>query len=89
MSSIGTRECDPRGAEPHPALDLPENPILRAFFQILCCIAVSQMSLDHWQNTTDEEWKEHTKAMSQRYQNSNITVSLYYMYYNHIFIAEA
>jgi len=95
MSSFGTKESDPRGAEPHPALglpascQLPKNPILRVLFEILCFMAVSQMSLDHWQNTTNEEWKEHTKVMSQRFQNSNITVSLYYMYYNHIFIAEA
>ncbi|KAG1749039.1 uncharacterized protein EDB91DRAFT_1079142 [Suillus paluster] len=54
----------------------PKNSILRLGFQILCIIAVSQKSLDHWNDTRNSEWKEHVKMMVNRFQNSNVTAGL-------------
>ncbi|KAG1819540.1 uncharacterized protein BJ212DRAFT_1575834 [Suillus subaureus] len=54
----------------------PNHPILRLAFKILCIIAVSQKSLDHWNDTKNKEWKEHVSVMVNRFQNSNITAGL-------------
>ncbi|KAG1882975.1 hypothetical protein F4604DRAFT_316710 [Suillus subluteus] len=65
-----------------PASEVPENcrapnhPILRLAFKLLCIIAVSQKSLDHWKDTKNKEWKEHVSVMVNRFQNSNITAGL-------------
>ncbi|KAG1842742.1 hypothetical protein DFJ58DRAFT_51489 [Suillus subalutaceus] len=54
----------------------PNHPILRMAFKILCIIAVSQKSLEHWKDTNNEEWKEHVSVMVNRFQNSNVTAGL-------------
>ncbi|KAG2366860.1 hypothetical protein BDR07DRAFT_1395287 [Suillus spraguei] len=54
----------------------PSHPLLRLAFKILCIIAVSQKSLDHWNDTKNKEWKEHVSVMVNRFQNSNITAGL-------------
>ncbi|KAG2752187.1 hypothetical protein P692DRAFT_20829949 [Suillus brevipes Sb2] len=54
----------------------PNHPILRLAFKILCIVAVSQKSLDHWKDTKNKEWKEHVSMMVNRFQNSNITAGL-------------
>jgi hypothetical protein len=54
----------------------PTRPILKSAFQVLCVIAVSRPSLEHWENTKKPEWKEHVAVMINRFQNSNVTVRL-------------
>ncbi|KAG1800122.1 hypothetical protein EV424DRAFT_433094 [Suillus variegatus] len=54
----------------------PNNPILRLAFKILCVIAVSRESLDHWKNTGSKEWKDHVSIMVNRFENTNITAGL-------------
>jgi hypothetical protein len=54
----------------------PTSPILKSAFELLCVIAVSRSSLDHWEDTTSDEWKEHVKVMINRFQNTNVTVCL-------------
>ncbi|KIK45821.1 hypothetical protein CY34DRAFT_487003 [Suillus luteus UH-Slu-Lm8-n1] len=54
----------------------PNHPILRLAFKILCIVAVSQKSLDHWKDTKNKEWKEHVSMMVNRFQNSNVTAGL-------------
>lgn len=54
----------------------PTHPILKSAFQVLCVIAVSRPSLEHWGNTRNQEWKEHVAVMINRFQNSNVTVCL-------------
>ncbi|KAG1723890.1 hypothetical protein EDB19DRAFT_1761759 [Suillus lakei] len=49
---------------------------MKSAFKALCVIAVSRTSLDHWENTKNEEWKEHVTVMMDRFQNSNITAGL-------------
>lgn len=53
----------------------PKHPLLRLAFQFLCMVAVSQMSLDHWEDTKRKEWKKHVKVMVGRFHYSNVTVS--------------
>ncbi|KAG1759702.1 hypothetical protein EDD22DRAFT_130934 [Suillus occidentalis] len=55
---------------------LPTDPILKSAFQVLCVIAVSRPSLEHWGDTKTPEWKEHVRVMINRFQNSNITAGL-------------
>lgn len=54
----------------------PTHPILKSAFQVLCVIAVSRPSLEHWGNTRNQEWKEHVAVMINRFQNSNVTAGL-------------
>lgn len=54
----------------------PTQPILKSAFQVLCVIAVSRPSLEHWGDTTTTEWKEHVAVMINRFQNTNVTVCL-------------
>ncbi|KAG2348521.1 hypothetical protein BDR05DRAFT_995897 [Suillus weaverae] len=54
----------------------PTNPILKSAFKVLCVVAVSRTSLDHWGDTETGEWKEHITVMVNRFQNSNITAGL-------------
>ncbi|KAG1838613.1 hypothetical protein C8R48DRAFT_742617 [Suillus tomentosus] len=55
---------------------LPTHPILNSAFRIMCVVAVSRMSLEHWRDTHNEEWKEHVSVMVNRFQNSNVTAGL-------------
>ncbi|KAG1800123.1 hypothetical protein EV424DRAFT_1648011 [Suillus variegatus] len=55
---------------------LPTHPILNSAFRIMCVVAVSRMSLEHWRHTHNEEWKEHVSVMVNRFQNSNVTAGL-------------
>ncbi|KAG2360885.1 hypothetical protein BDR07DRAFT_1411399 [Suillus spraguei] len=57
-------------------LRLPTHPILKSAFEMLCVVAVSRTSLEHWENTGNDEWKEHVRVMVQRFQNSNVTAGL-------------
>ncbi|KAG1858397.1 hypothetical protein DFJ58DRAFT_876579 [Suillus subalutaceus] len=52
------------------------RPILKLAFKVLCVVAVSRTSLDHWGNTKNDEWKDHVTVMINRFQNSNITAGL-------------
>ncbi|KAG2055563.1 hypothetical protein BDR06DRAFT_325372 [Suillus hirtellus] len=54
----------------------PNNPILKLAFKILCIIAVSRESLDHWKDTKNKDWKEHVSIMVNRFQNTNVTAGL-------------
>lgn len=54
----------------------PTHPILKSAFKVLCVVAVSRTSLEHWGKTKDKEWKEHITVMVNRFQNSNITAGL-------------
>ncbi|KAG1734490.1 hypothetical protein EDB19DRAFT_2040882 [Suillus lakei] len=54
----------------------PHHPILNSVFKILCIIAVSRTSLDHWRDTKNKEWEQHVSMMTNRFQNSNITAGL-------------
>lgn len=54
----------------------PTNPILKSAFKVLCVVAVSRTSLDHWGDTETGEWKEHITVMVNRFQNSNVTAGL-------------
>ncbi|KAG2041495.1 hypothetical protein BDR03DRAFT_946668 [Suillus americanus] len=54
----------------------PTRPILKSAFKVLCVVAVSRTSLDHWGNTKNDEWKEHVAVMIKRFQNSNVTAGL-------------
>ncbi|KAG1856805.1 hypothetical protein C8R48DRAFT_717835 [Suillus tomentosus] len=54
----------------------PNNPILKLAFKILCIIAVSRESLDHWSDTKNKDWKEHVSIMVNRFQNTNVTAGL-------------
>lgn len=54
----------------------PTQPILKSAFQVLCVIAVSRPSLEHWGDTTTTEWKEHVAVMINRFQNTNVTAGL-------------
>ncbi|KAG2158131.1 uncharacterized protein EDB93DRAFT_1123076 [Suillus bovinus] len=54
----------------------PNNPILKLAFKILCIIAVSRESLDHWKDTKNKDWKQHVSIMVNRFQNTNVTAGL-------------
>ncbi|KAG1835697.1 hypothetical protein EV424DRAFT_1358341 [Suillus variegatus] len=54
----------------------PTHPILKSAFKIMCVVAVSRTSLEHWRDTNNEEWKEHVSVMVNRFQNSNVTAGL-------------
>jgi len=56
--------------------DSPTNPILAQAFKVLCIIAVSRTSLEHWGDTQHKGWKEHTKAIINRFHYSNVTAGL-------------
>lgn len=57
-------------------LRLPTHPILKSAFEMLCIVAVFRTSLEHWENTGNDEWKEHVRVMVQRFQNSNVIAGL-------------
>ncbi|KAG1774303.1 hypothetical protein EV702DRAFT_541207 [Suillus placidus] len=42
----------------------PTHPILKSAFKVLCVVAVSRTSLEHWGKTKDKEWKEHITVMA-------------------------
>ncbi|KAG2158133.1 uncharacterized protein EDB93DRAFT_1246619 [Suillus bovinus] len=52
------------------------NPILKVLFEVLCVVAVSRTSIDHWAHTCGDEWKEHVKVMINRCEHSNVTAGL-------------
>lgn len=54
----------------------PEHAFWGPAFKVLCIIAVSRDNLEHWANTTSDEYKEHSKAIVSRFHSSNLTVSL-------------
>ncbi|OAX37263.1 hypothetical protein K503DRAFT_801384 [Rhizopogon vinicolor AM-OR11-026] len=54
----------------------PKQYVLGLVFKVLCIIAVSRTSLNHWEDTRRDEWKQHTKAVINRFQYSNITAGL-------------
>ncbi|KAG1879314.1 hypothetical protein C8R48DRAFT_830015 [Suillus tomentosus] len=66
----------PINPSPETGYQAPNNPILRLAFKILCVIAVSRESLDHWEDTKKKEWKDHVSIMVNRFQNTNITAGL-------------
>ncbi|KAG0706315.1 hypothetical protein DFH29DRAFT_995959 [Suillus ampliporus] len=75
-SSTDTKTSElPKNSTPK-NYEAPNNPILKSAFNILCIIAVSQKSLDHWKDTTNTEWEEHITMMINRFQNSNVTAGL-------------
>ena len=56
--------------------ETPDSPVWAVAFRALCTIAVSRTNLNHWKDTRQEDWKEHTKVMINRFHYSNLTVSL-------------
>jgi hypothetical protein len=69
--TVYAKDCEPLPKSCQP----PEQPVFGLVFKVLCIIAVSRTSLDHWRNIEGPEWKEHTQAMINRFNYSNITVS--------------
>ncbi|KAG1889597.1 uncharacterized protein F5891DRAFT_141040 [Suillus fuscotomentosus] len=66
----------PVNSSPETGYQAPNNSILRLAFKILCVIAVSRESLDHWEDTKKKEWKDHVSIMVNQFQNTNITAGL-------------
>ncbi|OJA08192.1 hypothetical protein AZE42_11304 [Rhizopogon vesiculosus] len=64
------REPLPKSCQP------PKQYVLGLMFKVLCIIAVSRTSLDHWEDTRRDEWKHHTETVINRFQYSNITAGL-------------
>ncbi|KAJ8594662.1 hypothetical protein M405DRAFT_808582 [Rhizopogon salebrosus TDB-379] len=54
----------------------PKHFIWGPAFKLLCIIAVSRTSLEHWKDTKGEGWKEHIKVTTNRFQYSNLTAGL-------------
>ncbi|KAG1880866.1 hypothetical protein F4604DRAFT_490029 [Suillus subluteus] len=77
------RPCTPPGESRPPASwhdVLPENIVLRLCYKVLCMIAVSKSSVEHWRYLTErpikKEWIEHKKMVMNRFENMNVTAGL-------------
>ncbi|KAG2346215.1 hypothetical protein BDR05DRAFT_70016 [Suillus weaverae] len=73
LTSIGPPNVPPWCA-------LPKNPFCRVFFRVLCMIAISKSSVEHWeelrQSPEDPKWDKHKKLVTNRFENMNIVAGL-------------
>ncbi|OJA18052.1 hypothetical protein AZE42_11963 [Rhizopogon vesiculosus] len=67
--TVYAKDCEPLPKNCQP----PKLPVWEVVFKVLCIIAVSRTSLGYWRNMEGTEWKEHTKAMINRFHYSNLT----------------
>ncbi|OJA13151.1 hypothetical protein AZE42_11171 [Rhizopogon vesiculosus] len=72
-SGITASPCEER---PIAGFEVPDHVIWKPAFQLLCIIAVSRTDLNHWKNTENVNWKEHTKVVINRFHHSDLTAGL-------------